>query len=839
MTAPVRGTPRLSAIPASQNTAPVAEFRCLFTHDTRKKQKKWQDGFLKFHSFNSRVIVYDASRFSVGDTYYKDSNELHEGDELMLDKGVMVEVAEPIGVTQTDLTPLFERKSKDSPQSNKPVAPQKPLPRPIPASNPLRAASQLRHKSLNALLGASRGPIGKAVPIISPYEERVEQENRQSEERAAKRQKTAHVAPVQRPVRPPPPKPVPPKVPAPSLSRPPQRDQAFSRPQTLPHDATVISLSSQPELDNIPSDVTLPYTPVKSAAQVNPTNVRPVVAQKEKLPPTNHVQTPPKLPKGKVPVPHVKAQQTPRPPPPPSSPPVSASNRLANVDFALQPHSDPPNEPSPVRSPPRPSPPPDPAPKRKTKSLKLSSGTKRGMLLCQAAPVRRRPTPEEPRAHTTKHVAQERDVPLQRERAVSAPRKTNTSVQAGTARRGTQGQGGRHAVQGGRVETNDTGIEDAPLDMLDNAPLRILNDPELVHGYMDQQLLINSSPPGLPETIALSSDLVGKPAAAKSASTKKAPRSSKRTSEALPEEPAPKKRSTAKQPKDSISKPSRNKKSKEQTALPLRSSSPAAMPHNSEAPSKGIPLAPPEPQISRTPHPPPFLSTTGGFKKKPKKSTLPAPAPAPPPIPPSPEPATLPPHPLRSSKNGPLMSTTELSALLTHGPQSMRLEDDPIEDASQPPTPTTSPTKRASGLRRSRSETDAPIPSASETWEECNMPKPTTPNPAAPPVPKPKPGALAALVNKTDPRRKFARTRSLGVDVEAAKQDGADGDVEAATSSPPADEDIGPWSSEAFDLFDWKPPGKVWKEQGGGRMKLVDEGEGEGSRGVGRLVDGK
>ena len=115
MTAPLRNTLHSSATSASQNTAPVAEFRCLYTNDLRRKQKRWQDGYLKFHSFNSRVMVYDQSRSFLGDTYYKDSDELHEGDELTLDKGVMVEVAEAMGTTQTDLAPLFEKKPKEPP----------------------------------------------------------------------------------------------------------------------------------------------------------------------------------------------------------------------------------------------------------------------------------------------------------------------------------------------------------------------------------------------------------------------------------------------------------------------------------------------------------------------------------------------------------------------------------------------------------------------------------------------------------------------------------------------------------------------------------------------------
>lgn len=152
----------MTAVPASQNTAPVAEFRCLYTHDLRRKQKRWHDGYLKFHSFNNRVMVYDQSRNFLGDTYYKDSNELHEGDELSLDKGVMVEVAEPMGVTQTDLTPLFEKKTKESPARPSAPSQTRPFQRPTPVApgSAARVPSQLRHKSLNSLLGTPKGPIG-------------------------------------------------------------------------------------------------------------------------------------------------------------------------------------------------------------------------------------------------------------------------------------------------------------------------------------------------------------------------------------------------------------------------------------------------------------------------------------------------------------------------------------------------------------------------------------------------------------------------------------------------------------------------------------------------------
>ncbi|KAI5356804.1 hypothetical protein Slin14017_G127380 [Septoria linicola] len=164
------------SVPLTQNTAPVLEFNCLYTHDSRKKQKKWQDGFLRYHTFNKRVMVYDGPRNFIGDMHWAGEHAVQDGDELTLERGgVMVEVGESIGQTETDLTELRRSKHK----ATAAVHSQTPMrvaqtPRAQPASgNIARPNTQLKHRSLNALLGLSKGPIGKAqLPSRSPFEER-------------------------------------------------------------------------------------------------------------------------------------------------------------------------------------------------------------------------------------------------------------------------------------------------------------------------------------------------------------------------------------------------------------------------------------------------------------------------------------------------------------------------------------------------------------------------------------------------------------------------------------------------------------------------------------------
>ena len=187
-----RQNPNL-AVPTTQNTAPILEFRCLYTHDLRRKQKRWQDGILRFHTFNKRVMAYDVPRNYIGDTHWRDDGVFQDGDEFELDRGVLIQVGEAIGSVEQDLTELLEKRRK--PQETVPgygvSSPVKehntstiPMVRPVIGQPP-----HLRPKSLNALLGTPKGPIGRAsLSTRSPHEIRKEDEQSPwPEERPAKR----------------------------------------------------------------------------------------------------------------------------------------------------------------------------------------------------------------------------------------------------------------------------------------------------------------------------------------------------------------------------------------------------------------------------------------------------------------------------------------------------------------------------------------------------------------------------------------------------------------------------------------------------------------------------
>ncbi|MCJ1294704.1 hypothetical protein MMC34_006262 [Xylographa carneopallida] len=190
MTSTARSISASLAIPATQNTAPILEFRCLYTHDLRQKKKRWQDGFLRFHTFNKRVMVYDIERNFIGDSHWREEGAVQDGDELKLDKGVLIQVGQETGRTEQDLTELLEkiRPAQDTSPRN---AVRSSADRPGTVRPNISALSQLRPKSLNALLGTPRGAYGRAMlPTESPYDDR-RNENRQYPEakRPPKRQR--------------------------------------------------------------------------------------------------------------------------------------------------------------------------------------------------------------------------------------------------------------------------------------------------------------------------------------------------------------------------------------------------------------------------------------------------------------------------------------------------------------------------------------------------------------------------------------------------------------------------------------------------------------------------
>lgn len=164
MTAILHPVPASSAyiVPPTQNTAPVHEFRCLYTHDIRRKAKRWQDGFFRFHTFNKRVMVYDVQRNFIGDMHWQDGSEdPQDGDEVSLDRsGALVQVGEQCGTVEQDLSGLLAKR----------VA--KPIEK-GPDRSGVREAVQLQARPSNILPHTPAPRVGRAsIPQKSPFETR-------------------------------------------------------------------------------------------------------------------------------------------------------------------------------------------------------------------------------------------------------------------------------------------------------------------------------------------------------------------------------------------------------------------------------------------------------------------------------------------------------------------------------------------------------------------------------------------------------------------------------------------------------------------------------------------
>ena len=181
-------------VPSTQNTAPILDFRCLYSYDLRRKAKRWQDGVLRFHTFNKRVMVYDVPRNFIGDTHWREDEPVQDGDEFQLEKGVLVQVGEETGKVDQDLTGVIHKKGKAHAESSAKAGLRRADPATTSTVRPTSSAtvdlSQLRPKTLNSLLGTPKGPLGRAaLPTKSPCEQRKEDENRNIEDRPAKRRR--------------------------------------------------------------------------------------------------------------------------------------------------------------------------------------------------------------------------------------------------------------------------------------------------------------------------------------------------------------------------------------------------------------------------------------------------------------------------------------------------------------------------------------------------------------------------------------------------------------------------------------------------------------------------
>ncbi|KAJ5509604.1 hypothetical protein N7527_011747 [Penicillium freii] len=153
------------------------------------------DGTMVIYVFINSINVSwsTMTKGFIGDHHWRSPDDVQDGDEMELDKGVLIEVTENMGTTETDITTIYEKKksSQGSPQARDLVSQVPRTSTSVSASAPLRSSQSFR--SLNDLLGIKRTPVGH---LMSPYEQRNPPQpisSPQEPERAPKRQRTASV----------------------------------------------------------------------------------------------------------------------------------------------------------------------------------------------------------------------------------------------------------------------------------------------------------------------------------------------------------------------------------------------------------------------------------------------------------------------------------------------------------------------------------------------------------------------------------------------------------------------------------------------------------------------
>ncbi|EWC43756.1 hypothetical protein DRE_07374 [Drechslerella stenobrocha 248] len=97
-----------SSIPLSSQSAPIDEFVILWTADKHKKLKKWHDGYLRYHTFNKRLMVYDHLNNKVCDRFLTEYEPIDIGDELVFESH-LITIEDIKGRQSQDLRPLFEK----------------------------------------------------------------------------------------------------------------------------------------------------------------------------------------------------------------------------------------------------------------------------------------------------------------------------------------------------------------------------------------------------------------------------------------------------------------------------------------------------------------------------------------------------------------------------------------------------------------------------------------------------------------------------------------------------------------------------------------------------------
>ncbi|KAG4304871.1 hypothetical protein PORY_001546 [Pneumocystis oryctolagi] len=107
--------PRPLTMYIRSQTAAVDRFKCLWTSNKHQVRKRWHDGFLHFHRFNFRAMLYDEENTLVDDLFMPKQSVI-SGDQIEFDHH-LVSVEDALDTIYTDISSLYVRNR--NPQTDK------------------------------------------------------------------------------------------------------------------------------------------------------------------------------------------------------------------------------------------------------------------------------------------------------------------------------------------------------------------------------------------------------------------------------------------------------------------------------------------------------------------------------------------------------------------------------------------------------------------------------------------------------------------------------------------------------------------------------------------------
>lgn len=147
--------------------ADIHEFSVLFTKSVKKKQKDWHDGYLKWHTFNFRAILYDDQRKQVANDFFP-GKTIHSNSELEF-SGALVQIGDQTETLQANLDPIYRTSTRTN--DNSPVTRLTSAPTRSHASSSIPVTPGAPRSVQKRIYPDSHGMTSRPMPVTNVLHE--------------------------------------------------------------------------------------------------------------------------------------------------------------------------------------------------------------------------------------------------------------------------------------------------------------------------------------------------------------------------------------------------------------------------------------------------------------------------------------------------------------------------------------------------------------------------------------------------------------------------------------------------------------------------------------------